>query len=144
MHICTRRPEKKGQPVLRIEQVLPQTIDLLHFRATPVGIRRWWWATTAGRPQQQASSETMVQYPPPTAGVRLREFIMMPAKTTLCGNGHDCCPSPGLTSPGSRGRCVRGQLQRFGVPMGYGGTREALHLRNGSSALFQPPHWPEH
>ncbi len=125
MHMLHSQTKKKGAHKYFVsEQVLPQTIDLLHTRATPVGIEL---VVGDHREIDLSGPEffgAMVQYPAADGEVfdykdfiagahRHDVFVVMAA---------DLLALTLLASPGELGAdvCV-GNSQRFGVPMGYGG-----------------------
>ena len=125
MHMLHSQTKKKGAHQYFVsEQVLPQTIDLLRTRATPVGI-----ALVVGDHRQvDLSGEgffgAMVQYPAADGEVfDYKEFIAQARKNEVfVVMAADLLALTLLTAPGELGAdvCV-GNSQRFGVPMGYGG-----------------------
>ncbi|GAA4368089.1 aminomethyl-transferring glycine dehydrogenase [Hymenobacter saemangeumensis] len=106
------------------EQVLPQTIDLLRTRATPIGIE----LVVGDHRQVDLSGEgffgAMLQYPGADGEVfDYKEFVEKAhASNVFVVMAADLLALTLLTSPGELGAdvCV-GNSQRFGVPMGYGG-----------------------
>ncbi|MCI1187980.1 aminomethyl-transferring glycine dehydrogenase [Hymenobacter sp. DH14] len=125
MHMLHSQTKKKGANQYFVsEQVLPQTIDLLRTRATPVGIE----LVVGDHRQIDLSNEgffgAMVQYPAADGEVfDYKEFIASAQKNNVfVVMAADLMALTLLTSPGELGAdvCV-GNSQRFGVPMGYGG-----------------------
>ncbi len=125
MHMLHSQTRKKGASQYFVsEQVLPQTIDLLRTRATPVGIE----LVVGDHRQVDLSNEgffgAMVQYPAADGEVfDYSTFISEARKhNVFVVMAADLLALTLLTSPGELGAdvCV-GNSQRFGVPMGYGG-----------------------
>ncbi|MBF9239186.1 aminomethyl-transferring glycine dehydrogenase [Hymenobacter sp. BT683] len=125
MHMLHSQTKKKGANQYFVsEQVLPQTIDLLRTRATPVGIE----LVVGDHREIDLSAEgffgAMVQYPAADGEVfDYKEFIgQARANNVFVVMAADLLALTLLTSPGELGAdvCV-GNSQRFGVPMGYGG-----------------------
>ncbi len=125
MHMLHSQTRKKGANQYFVsEQVLPQTIDLLRTRATPVGIE----LVVGDHRQVDLSNEgffgAMVQYPAADGEVfDYSAFISEARKhNVFVVMAADLLALTLLTSPGELGAdvCV-GNSQRFGVPMGYGG-----------------------
>jgi glycine dehydrogenase len=125
LHAQTRK--KNAHKYFVSEQVLPQTIDVLRTRATPVGIE-----VVVGDhrtadlscPNGADYFGAMLQYPGTDGEVfDYREFISQAHENGLfVVMGADLLALTLLTPPGELGAdvCV-GSSQRFGVPMGYGG-----------------------
>ncbi|GAA4392520.1 aminomethyl-transferring glycine dehydrogenase [Hymenobacter koreensis] len=106
------------------DQVLPQTIDVLRTRATPLGIE----LVIGDHRTADLSDETlfgaMVQYP--AADGEVFDYTDFIAKAHDNGQfvvvGADLLALTLLTAPGEMGAdAVVGNSQRFGVPLGYGG-----------------------
>lgn len=125
MHMLHSQTKKKGANQYFVsEQVLPQTIDLLRTRATPVGIE----LVVGDHRQLDLSNEgffgAMVQYPAADGEIfDYKDFIAKAQKNNVfVVMAADLLALTLLTSPGELGAdvCV-GNSQRFGVPMGYGG-----------------------
>ncbi len=125
MHMLHSQTKKKGAHRYFVsEYVLPQTIDLLRTRATPVGIE----LVVGDHRQIDLSGESffgaMVQYPAADGEVfDYKDFIAQARKNDVfVVMAADLLALTLLTSPGELGVdvCV-GNSQRFGVPMGYGG-----------------------
>ena len=125
MHMLHSQTKKKGAHQYFVsEQVLPQTIDLLRTRATPVGIE----LVVGDHRQIDLSGEgffgAMVQYPAADGEVfDYQDFIAQARQhNVFVVMAADLLALTLLTSPGELGAdvCV-GNSQRFGVPMGYGG-----------------------
>ena len=125
MHMLHSQTKKKSAHQYFVsEQVLPQTIDLLRTRATPVGIE----LVVGDHRHIDLSGEgffgAMVQYPAADGEIfDYKDFIAQAQKNNVfVVMGADLLALTLLTSPGELGAdvCV-GNSQRFGVPMGYGG-----------------------
>ncbi|OGX90701.1 aminomethyl-transferring glycine dehydrogenase [Hymenobacter coccineus] len=125
MHMLHSQTKKKGAHKYFVsEQVLPQTIDLLRTRATPVGIE----LVVGDHREADLSGPdffgTMVQYPAADGEIfDYKDFIAGAQKENVfVVMAADLLALTLLMSPGELGAdvCV-GNSQRFGVPMGYGG-----------------------
>ncbi|SFQ20790.1 aminomethyl-transferring glycine dehydrogenase [Hymenobacter arizonensis] len=125
MTMLHSQTKKKGAHQYFVsEQVLPQTIDLLRTRATPIGIE----LVVGDHRQIDLSNEgffgAMVQYPAADGEIfDYKEFISQArSNNVFVVMAADLLALTLLTSPGELGAdvCV-GNSQRFGVPMGYGG-----------------------
>ncbi|OGX86569.1 glycine dehydrogenase (aminomethyl-transferring) [Hymenobacter lapidarius] len=125
MHMLHSQTKKKGASQYFVsEQVLPQTIDLLRTRATPIGIE----LVVGDHREIDLSSEgffgAMVQYPAADGEIfDYKDFIgQARANNVFVVMAADLLALTLLTPPGELGAdvCV-GNSQRFGVPMGYGG-----------------------
>jgi len=125
MHMLHSQTKKKGAHKYFVsEQVLPQTIDLLRTRATPVGIE----LVVGDHREADLSGPdffgAMVQYPAADGEVfDYKDFIASAQKDNVfVVMAADLLALTLLTPPGELGAdvCV-GNSQRFGVPMGYGG-----------------------
>ncbi|AWM34391.1 aminomethyl-transferring glycine dehydrogenase [Hymenobacter nivis] len=125
MHMLHSQTKKKGAYKYFVsEQVLPQTIDLLHTRATPVGIEL---VIGDHREADLGGPDffgAMVQYPAADGEIfDYKDFIASAQKENVfVVMAADLLALTLLTSPGELGAdvCV-GNSQRFGIPMGYGG-----------------------
>jgi len=125
MHLLHSQTKKKNANKFFVSaQVLPQTIDLLHTRATPVGIE----LVVGDHREVDLSAEgffgAIVQYPGADGEVfDYQEFVdKAHASDVFVVMAADLLALTLLKSPGELGAdvCV-GNSQRFGVPMGYGG-----------------------
>ena len=106
------------------EQVLPQTIDVLRTRATPLGIE----LVIGDHRTADLADETLfgaiLQYPAADGAVyNYTDFISQAHENSLFVTvAADLLSLTLLTPPGEMGAdAVVGNSQRFGVPMGYGG-----------------------
>jgi glycine dehydrogenase len=105
----------------------PQTIDLLRTRAAPLG-----WTLVIGDPERDLDPASvfgaLFQYPGTTG--RIRDYRQVVAQLHVAGAIAAFAADPLaltlLTPPGELGAdiCI-GSMQRFGVPMGYGGPHAA-------------------
>jgi glycine dehydrogenase len=106
------------------EQVLPQTIDVLKSRSTPLGIK----LIVGDHREANLSDETifgaLLQYPGADGEVfDYTEFFKQAhGSDIMVAVAADLLSLTLLTPPGEMGADVAvGSSQRFGVPMGYGG-----------------------
>ncbi len=106
---------------------LPQTIDLLKTRATPIGVQ-----LIIGDPATFEFSSTvfgaLLQYPDLNGEVHNYEDFTKRAKAqgVFVAVAADIMSLVLLTPPGKWGAdCVVGTTQRFGIPLGYGGPHAA-------------------
>ncbi|WP_026463388.1 aminomethyl-transferring glycine dehydrogenase [Adhaeribacter aquaticus] len=119
-----KNSRKNAKSFFVSEQVLPQTIDVLKSRATPVGIE-----LVIGNHQEVNLADVnlfgaLVQYPAADGEIfDYTGFISQAhAQDVLVAVAADLLSLTLLTSPGEMGADVAvGSSQRFGVPMGYGG-----------------------
>ena len=124
MHMLHSQTKKKGANKFFVSaQVLPQTIDVLHTRALPVGIE----LVVGDHRETELGDDffgAIVQYPGADGTVfDYRDFIAKAqARNIFVVLAADLLALTLLASPGELGAdvCV-GNSQRFGVPMGYGG-----------------------
>lgn len=106
------------------EQVLPQTIDILKTRATPIGIE----LVIGNHREADLKDETLfgaiVQYPAADGAIfDYTDFINEAhVQEMYVAVAADILSLTLLTPPGEMGAdAVVGTTQRFGVPMGFGG-----------------------
>jgi len=106
------------------EQVLPQTIDVLRTRATPLGIELVVGDHRTADLTDESLFGAILQYPAADGAVYdYTDFIAKAHDSNLFVTvATDLLSLTLLTPPGEMGAdaCV-GNSQRFGVPMGYGG-----------------------
>lgn len=120
----TREQKKAGAQKFYVSrEVLPQTLDLLHTRALPLGIE-----LQVGDPGEFDFSRdyfgTLLQYPGKYGQLHdYAEFVQMAkAREIKVAVAADIMSLVILTPPGSWGvDVVVGSTQRFGIPLGYGG-----------------------
>ena len=122
MTLCLRSTRSASRTFAVADDVLPQTIDVVRTRATPLGI-----TVRVAAPAQLAEIDAfaaLVQYP----GVdgEVRDYAALAARMHERG-GHliaaaDLLALAVLKPPGEWGADVAvGSTQRFGVPIGFGG-----------------------
>jgi len=106
------------------DQVLPQTLDVLKSRSTPLGIE----LVIQDHREADFTDETLfgalVQYPAADGGIFNYNDFIKEAHTNdvYVAVAADLMSLTLLTPPGEMGADVAvGSSQRFGVPMGYGG-----------------------
>ncbi|MGI4823911.1 MAG: aminomethyl-transferring glycine dehydrogenase [Janthinobacterium lividum] len=125
LHMLHSQTKKKNATKFFVsEQVLPQTIDVLRTRATPLGIELVIGDHRTADLSDEALFGVIVQYPGANGTVfDYSEFIAQAqANNLFVVMAADLLALTLLTSPGELGAdvCV-GSSQRFGVPMGFGG-----------------------
>src|SRR4029078_5810234 len=127
MAMAPRVTKSKADAFFVDEQGLPQTIAVLQTRAEPMG-----WKLIIGDPfrdlEPEAGSGAIFQYP----GVRgdFHDFTNvisgLHAPKPLAVLAADPLALPLLKPPGEMGADIAvGSMQRFGMPMGYGGPHAA-------------------
>ncbi|MCJ8166070.1 aminomethyl-transferring glycine dehydrogenase [Pontibacter sp. E15-1] len=119
---------KNGNRFFVSNQVLPQTIDILSSRATPIGIE----LVIGDHREADLTDETLfgalVQYPAADGAIfDYTDFITKAHEQgMLVAVAADILSLTLLTPPGEMGAdAVVGTTQRFGVPMGFGGPHAA-------------------
>ena len=110
------------------EHIYPQTLDVIHTRATPLNIE-----VVTGDYKTASIDETffgaLVQYPNNIGGVEnYQDFIAkVHAAGAYVAMATDLLALTLLTSPGELGAdAALGSAQRFGVPLGFGGPHAAF------------------
>ncbi|HSN21355.1 MAG TPA: glycine dehydrogenase, partial [Usitatibacter sp.] len=126
MTLCRRASASPSRAVAVADDVLPQTIEVLRTRATPLGIE-----VRVAPARELASIDAfaaIVQYPGAQGDVR----DYAPLAAALHGRGAylvaaaDLLALAILVPPGEWGADVAaGSTQRFGMPMGFGGPHAA-------------------
>ncbi|UYZ62581.1 aminomethyl-transferring glycine dehydrogenase [Hymenobacter weizhouensis] len=125
LHMFHSQTKKKNATKFFIsEQVLPQTIDVVRTRATPLGIEVVVGDHRTADLSEEALFGALLQYPAADGAVYdYTDFIgQAHAQGLFVAVAADLLALTLLTPPGEMGAdaCV-GNSQRFGVPMGYGG-----------------------
>ena len=125
LHLLHSQTKKKDAHKFFVsEQVLPQTIDVLRTRATPLGIELVVGDHRAADLTDAALFGAIVQYPGADGEIfDYQDFIAnAQANNVFVVMAADLLALTLLTAPGEMGAdiCV-GSSQRFGVPMGFGG-----------------------
>ncbi|QDA60437.1 aminomethyl-transferring glycine dehydrogenase [Hymenobacter jejuensis] len=125
MHMFHSQSKKKNATKFFVSDlVLPQTIDVLRTRATPLGIELVVGDHRTADLSDEALFGAILQYPAADGQVfDYQDFIKEAHDHNLfVVVATDLLSLTLLTSPGEMGAdaCV-GNSQRFGVPMGYGG-----------------------
>jgi len=123
-----KRSSKNKSNVFFVDQAVhPQTLELLHTRATPLGIE-----LHIGSPQQAIDIDCfaiLLQYPNTFGQINDYQELVekLHEKSTLVAVATDLLALTLITPPGEWGAdIVVGSSQRFGVPMGYGGPHAAF------------------
>jgi len=110
------------------DEIFPQTKDVLHTRAKPIGIE----IVTGDYKKANIDSAycgAIVQYPNDKGSIEdYREFInRVHGAGAFVVMATDLLALTLLTPPGELGAdCAIGSAQRFGVPLGYGGPHAAV------------------
>ncbi|MBO3270258.1 aminomethyl-transferring glycine dehydrogenase [Hymenobacter defluvii] len=125
LHMFHSQTKKKNAHKFFVsEQVLPQTIDVVRTRATPLGIELVVGDHRTADLTDEALFGALLQYPAADGAVYdYTDFIAKAHESgLLVAVAADLLALTLLTPPGEMGAdaCV-GNSQRFGVPMGYGG-----------------------
>ena len=110
------------------EDILPQTLSLLETRATPLGIQLEVGPIDAFAFEPHFYG-AIVQYPGKNGAIGAVDQFMEKAKATeiKVAFAADILSLTLLTAPGELGAdVVVGTTQRFGIPLGYGGTHAAF------------------
>lgn len=125
----TREQVKNNANIFFVsDECLPQTIDVLKTRATPIGIELQignWQTFTAN----STTFGVMLQYPAVNGEAHNYAQFVTDVKQhdVMVCVAADLLSLALLTPPGEWGAdCVVGNTQRFGVPMGYGGPHAAF------------------
>jgi glycine dehydrogenase len=125
LHMFHNLTKKKNATKFFVsEQVLPQTIDVVRTRATPLGIEVVVGDHRTADLSDDSFFGSLVQYPAADGEVfDYTDFIAQAhERGQFVAVGADLLALTLLTSPGEMGAdAVIGNSQRFGVPMGYGG-----------------------
>ena len=126
MTLALRSGKSGSTSIFVADDVLPQTIEVVHTRAVPLGLTVVVGpAETAGEGRHFAA---LFQYP----GVNGRVHQLKPLADAVHANGGlvivaaDLLALAVLTPPGEQGADIAcGTTQRFGMPMGNGGPHAA-------------------
>ncbi len=126
MTLAMRVGKSKATTFFVADDVLPQTLEVVHTRAAPIGV------TVVTGPAEAASGAdafaVLLQYPGVSGAVRdLKPIIeAVHARGGLAIVAADLLALTLLASPGEMGAdIVVGNTQRFGMPMGNGGPHAA-------------------
>ena len=126
MTLVRRMSKSPSQIFFVADDVLPQTIEVVHTRAQPLGI-----TVRVGKAGEAANADcfgVLLQYPGADGEVwNYRNLVeMLHAKPAGIVVAADLLALTLLTPPGEWGAdVVVGNTQRFGVPMGFGGPHAA-------------------
>jgi glycine dehydrogenase len=127
MTLCHRVSKNRGTTFLVAQDCFPQTIDVIHTRARPLGIK-----VAVGDPRTELDNldlfGVLLQYP--TADGEIFDYASIIAKAhakkALVTIAADLLSLTLLKPPGEFGAdVVVGSSQRFGVPLGFGGPHAA-------------------
>src|SRR3546814_1945032 len=127
MGLAARLAKSKAQSFFVDSACHPQTIPLLRTHAEPLG-----WALVVGEPatalDPAAVFGAIFQYPGTTGEIRdfRPQIEWLHAAGAIAAMAADPLALTLLASPGDLGADIAiGSMQRFGVPMGYGGPHAA-------------------
>jgi glycine dehydrogenase len=126
MTLALRVGKSKSRSFFVADDVLPQTLEVVHTRAKPLGIH-----VVVGKAENAAVGEhfaALFQYPGVSGRVReLKPLIdAVHAQGGLAIVAADLLALTLLASPGEQGADIAvGTTQRFGMPMGNGGPHAA-------------------
>ncbi|MDT7709668.1 MAG: glycine dehydrogenase [Pseudonocardiales bacterium] len=136
-----RRAGKAASPRFVVDaDTLPQTLDVLHTRAAPLGIELVVADLSAGLPEGEFYG-VLLSYPGASGAVRDLAPLIDAAheRGALVAVAADLLALTLLTPPGELGAdAAVGTTQRFGVPLGYGGPH-AGYLSVGQKLSRQLP-----
>jgi glycine dehydrogenase len=127
MAMCQRVAKSKANAFFVDRDALPQTIEVVRTRATPLG-----WEVIVGDPFEDLDPSkvfgALLQYPGLNGA--FHDFTAVIAKlhaaNALAAVAADPMALTLLKPPGEMGADIAiGSMQRFGVPMGYGGPHAA-------------------
>ncbi|MCC9169182.1 aminomethyl-transferring glycine dehydrogenase [Pontibacter harenae] len=124
LHAQRKGSRKNANRFFVSEQVLPQTIDVLYTRATPLDIELVIGDHRTADLNDTTIYGALLQYPAADGEVfDYTDFIKQAhAQEMLVAVAADLLSLTLLTPPGEMGAdVVVGSTQRFGVPMGFGG-----------------------
>ena len=127
-HHVNRTDEVKASRFFVDEHVLPQTLDVVKTRATPIGIEVV-VGDYAGTTLDNTYFGALLQYPNAQGGIPdYRAFIKgAHAAGAYVAMATDLLALTLIASPGELDADVAlGSSQRFGVPLGYGGPHAAF------------------
>ena len=142
LHMLYAQTKKKPATKFFVSaQVLPQTIDVLRTRATPLGIELVVGDHRTADLSDPALFGAIVQYPGADGEIfDYQEFIKQAhTNNVFVVMAADLLALTLLTSPGELGAdvCV-GSSQRFGVPMGFGGPHAGFFSTKEDFKRFLP------
>ena len=128
------RAVKRGDTFVVDADVLPQTLDVLHTRAAPLGLRIVVQDLNEPLPEEDVFG-VLVQSPAASGSVRDLRPIVAAAhyRGALVAVAADLLALTLLAPPGDLGADIAvGSSQRFGVPLGFGGPHAGyLAARTG-------------
>ncbi|MEW6704214.1 MAG: aminomethyl-transferring glycine dehydrogenase [Pseudomonadota bacterium] len=126
MTLALRVGRSKSKCFFVADDVLPQTLEVVHTRALPLGI-----SVVVGKAENAAASApfaALFQYPGVSGRVRELKALIdaVHAQGGLAIVAADLLALTLLTPPGEQGADIAvGTTQRFGMPMGNGGPHAA-------------------
>ena len=135
LHAARPSAKKDAHRFFVSNTVFPQTLALLHTRATPLGIELVTGDATAVDVTDPSLFALLVQNPDQTGHVRDLSPLLAAARehSVFSVVATDLLACVMLKSPGEMGAdVVVGTSQRFGVPMGFGGPHAAFFATKDS------------
>jgi glycine dehydrogenase len=142
MQYTLRKGSRKEASVYFVSAlVLPQTIDILRTRATPLGIEIMVGDHTRVDLTDTSLFGLLLQYPGSDGSVYNYAPLMAAAheQGLTVAVAADLLSLTLLTPPGEMGAdIVIGSAQRFGVPMGYGGPHAAFFATREANKRLIP------
>ncbi len=137
MAVAKRATSSKSTRFFVDQDVHPQTLAVIRQRAEPLG----WTITTGDEAPDSDIFGALLQYPGSSG--RVRDFRATIARVHAQGGIVAMAADPLaltlLTSPGELGADIAiGSMQRFGVPMGFGGPHAAYMAVKDAYKRFLP------
>ncbi|BDC52288.1 glycine dehydrogenase (decarboxylating) [Bryobacterales bacterium F-183] len=138
MAICKRGATSKSNRFFVDQNVHPQTLAVVRQRAEPLG-----WTVITGDPTEPIEDVfgALFQYPGSTGKVIdfSKPIAQVHAQGGLVAMASDPLALVLLTPPGELGADIAvGSMQRYGVPMGYGGPHAAYMAVKETCKRFLP------
>ena len=138
MAITRRGSSSKSNHFFVDEDVHPQTLAVIRQRAEPLG-----WTVVTGDPSQPIDNVFGALFQYPGSSGRIHDFraaiAQVHAQGGLVAMAADPLALTLLTSPGELGADIAiGSMQRYGVPMGFGGPHAAYMAVKEPCKRFLP------
>ncbi|MBT6138809.1 MAG: aminomethyl-transferring glycine dehydrogenase [Rhodospirillaceae bacterium] len=139
MSVCRKAAKNKGGTFFVSEGCHPQTIDIIHTRAAPIGISVVVGDESQGLPEDAFGC--LLQYPSTTGEITDYHDLIEAAHAagTMVVMAADILALTLLVPPGELGADIAvGSTQRFGVPMGFGGPHAAYFATRDAHKRAMP------
>ncbi|MBS1834670.1 MAG: glycine dehydrogenase (aminomethyl-transferring), partial [Acidobacteria bacterium] len=138
MAICKRGATSKSNRFFVDQDVHPQTLAVVRQRAEPLG-----WTVITGDPTEPIENVFGALFQYPGSSGRILDFrkaiAQVHAQGGLTAMSADPLALVLLTPPGELGADIAvGSMQRYGVPMGYGGPHAAYMAVKESCKRYLP------